>query len=101
MCQAKVTPGGLRYPGDYEFEGRWVGNIPSAGGLLTSRGGHVTANLHRFARTAAMRSVNVPHNFADFDVREDAAESSRSKLHTKTVRDVLETKLLKEAQNIA
>lgn len=75
--------------------------MPCPGGLLTSRGGHLTANLHRLSRTTAMRSVNVPGGFADFDVREDAADAARAKVHTKTVRDALENKLLKEAQNMA
>ena len=48
-----------------------------------------------------MRSVGVPGGFADFDVREDAADAARAKVHAKTVRDALDNKLLKEAQNAA
>jgi hypothetical protein len=101
MHAAAATSVKAPYPGDYEFDGRWLGNIPRAGGLFTSRMGNAAHNFHRLARTNALRSVNAPNGFADFDKREDAILAARIKIRSEAVREALDNRLVKEAKNVA
>jgi hypothetical protein len=93
--------GKVKYAGDYEFEGRWLGNLPRAGGLFTCRNGHAMPNMHSLKRTHALRAVNAPNGFSDFDKREAATLAARQQVRDKSVHEALGNSLMKEAQNIS
>lgn len=100
MQASTADVGKVTYPGDYEYEGRWLGNIPRAGGLFTARQGHAQHNMHRLSQMHALRDVNAPNGFGDFDKREAAILVARQRVRAKSVKEANDICLIREAQNI-
>ncbi len=89
----------LQYKGDFEYDGSWIGSLPRAGGIFKRCHGHAEPNLHRLAFTSSGRNVMLPGGFSDLDQREERAVAQRAQLYHDSVREALQYRLLKEADN--
>ena len=88
------------YLGDYEVSCGWVGSLPRAGGVFTSRRSRVEPNLHHLAPTISSRPLTAPLGLADWDKLEDSVAKKRVDLERTSGNASRCRRLVKEAQNL-
>lgn len=90
----------LVYGGDYEVHSRWVGGLPWAGGVFSTRHSRIEPNKHTRQPTISGRWATAPGGLADMDVVEEALRVRREAAQAASRKAALGRRMVKEAQNL-
>jgi hypothetical protein len=90
----------IPFRGDYCYEGRWRAGGIRTGGVFTKRFGRPEPNLHVLTVTNNGRNPRLPL-LAEMTESEDAIARKRAQAAKASTKEVIDKRLLKEAENLA
>jgi hypothetical protein len=90
----------IPFRGDYSYEGRWRAGCVRTGGVFTRRFGRPEPNLHTLTFTHNGKNPDFPL-LVDLAAREEEVMRKRATFAKETLKETIDKRLIKEAENLS